>query len=183
VSGFCHFCLVYFLVLRQSPDTPVLSCLVCALFHVLSCAARSLCFTLAVCFYVVMFCLNTWLMSVLNSCVFMSRFVCAHGWWFVWHVWWAHGFSSYVSLCHVLCSPVDLSSPLKFNQEIWFEMCLFCTKWNSHTCELKKLPAYKKKLLANRSLCLITKYLIQSFCQLVLFQLGHVSYVFETNWL
>jgi len=34
--------------------------------------------SLAACFHVVMSCVNTWLMSFLISCVFMSCF--AHGW-------------------------------------------------------------------------------------------------------
>ncbi len=35
-------------------------------------------YSLAACFHVVMSCVNTWLMSFLISCVFMSCF--AHGW-------------------------------------------------------------------------------------------------------
>ncbi len=46
--------------------------------YVLCCVARSSCFSLVACFYVVMSCVNTQLMSVLISCVFMSCF--AHGW-------------------------------------------------------------------------------------------------------
>ncbi len=49
--------------------------------YVLCCVARSLCFSLAACFHVIMSCVNTWLMSFLISCVFVSCF--AHGWWFV----------------------------------------------------------------------------------------------------
>ncbi len=54
--------------------------------RVFCCVARSSCFyrlvySLAACFHVVMSCVNTWLMSFLISCVFMSCF--AHGWWFV----------------------------------------------------------------------------------------------------
>ncbi len=37
--------------------------------YVLCCVPRSLCFALAVCFHVVMFCVNTWLMSILISCL------------------------------------------------------------------------------------------------------------------
>ncbi len=164
LSGFCHFGLVLFMVLWQSPDTPILSCFhvsmqlrmcssralslcmpcftlergvripalmswvsvscrgsdtralhsvslyECAvsssLGHTLFCprvfccvarslcfigcvhscyilcsVARSLCISLAACFHVVMSFLNTWLMSFLICCVFMSCF--AHGWWFV----------------------------------------------------------------------------------------------------
>ncbi len=36
--------------------------------YVLSCVARSLCISLAVCFHVVMSYVNTWLMNILNSC-------------------------------------------------------------------------------------------------------------------
>ncbi len=46
--------------------------------YILCCVARSLCISLAACFHVVMSCENTWLMSFLISCVFMSCF--AHGW-------------------------------------------------------------------------------------------------------
>ncbi len=38
-------------------------------------------FSLAACFHVVMSCVNTWLMSIVISCVFVSRF--AHVWWFL----------------------------------------------------------------------------------------------------
>ncbi len=46
--------------------------------YVLCCVARSSCISLAACFHVVMSCVNTRLMSVLISCVFVSCF--AHGW-------------------------------------------------------------------------------------------------------
>ncbi len=46
--------------------------------YILCCVARSLCISLAACFHVVMSCVNTWLMSFLISCMFMSYF--AHGW-------------------------------------------------------------------------------------------------------
>ncbi len=65
--------------------------------RVLCCVARSLCISLAACFHVVMFCVNTWLMSIRISCMFVSCF--AHGWWFVLLAMclcfcfvWAHGF-------------------------------------------------------------------------------------------
>ncbi len=65
--------------------------------YVLCCVACSSCISLAACFHVVMSCVNTRLMSVLISCVFVSCF--AHGWWFVllamclWFCFvWAHGF-------------------------------------------------------------------------------------------
>ncbi len=46
--------------------------------YVLCCVARSSCFSLAACFHVVVSCVNTRLMSILISCVFVSCF--AHGW-------------------------------------------------------------------------------------------------------
>ncbi len=49
--------------------------------YILCCVPRSLCISLAVCFHVVMSCVNTWLMSFLISCVFVS--CSAHGWWFI----------------------------------------------------------------------------------------------------
>ncbi len=194
LSGFCHFGLVLFMVLWQSPDTPIMSafscervassvlesralssaCLVscwsvvfgsrhsclefrsrdgvrtlalhflssceCAvssslprtLVHVCFVVARSSCFyrlhafmlylvlcgtqlvySLAACFHVVMSCVNTWLMSFLISCVFMSCF--AHGWWFVcWpcacvSVLWVRGFCP--SFLCATCSHVNLSWP------------------------------------------------------------------------
>ncbi len=45
--------------------------------YILCCVARSLCISLAACFRVVMSCVNTWLLSFLISCVFVSCF--AHG--------------------------------------------------------------------------------------------------------
>ncbi len=48
------------------------------LCYILCCVARSLCNSLAACFHVVMSCVNTWLMSFLISCEFVSCF--AHGW-------------------------------------------------------------------------------------------------------
>ncbi len=101
--------------------------------RVFCCVARSSCFyrlrafvlylvlfgtqlvySLAACFRVVMSCVNTWLMSFLISCVFVSCF--AHGWWFVcWpcacvlfcvSTW----LLSYSFLC-AMCSHVNLSWP------------------------------------------------------------------------
>ncbi len=46
--------------------------------YILYCVARSLFFSWAACFHVVMSCVNTWLMSILISCLFVSCF--AHGW-------------------------------------------------------------------------------------------------------
>ncbi len=84
------------------------------LCYVLCCVARSSCFSLAACFYVVMSCVNTQLMSVLISCVFMSCF--AHGWWFVllamclcFRFVWAHGFC--LSFLCAMCSHVNCLDP------------------------------------------------------------------------
>ncbi len=46
-------------------------------FYIVLCGTQ-LVYSLAACFYVVMSCVNTWLMSFLISFVFMSCF--AHGW-------------------------------------------------------------------------------------------------------
>ncbi len=196
VSGFCHFGLGLFMVLWQSPDTPVMSCFhvsarsfdcawamrslvyvpcfvlergvripafiswdsvfvsgfghsrsifchcvsvrsrVCSTVrspvhvcfvvlhaarvsigcvhscYILCCVARSLCISLAACFHVVMSCVNTWLMSFLISCLFVSCFT--HGWWIVcWPcAWcfcfvWARGF--WPSFLCAMCSHVNLS--------------------------------------------------------------------------
>ncbi len=192
VSGFCHFGLVLFMVLWQSPDTPIMSafsceraassvlesralssaCLVscwsvvfgsrhsCLEFrsrdgvrtlalHFLSlcecavssslgtahscprvfcCVARSSCFyrlrafmlylvlcgtqlvySLAACFHVVMSCVNTWLMSFLISCVFMSCF--PHGWWIVcWPCACVFVLCEYMASVLVFCVPCALMS-------------------------------------------------------------------------
>ncbi len=42
--------------------------------YVLCCVARIFCFSLAACFHVVMSCVNTWLMRILISCMFVSCF-------------------------------------------------------------------------------------------------------------
>ncbi len=47
------------------------------MLYIVLCGTQ-LVYSLAVCFHVVMSCVNTWLMSFLISCVFMSCF--AHGW-------------------------------------------------------------------------------------------------------
>ncbi len=67
-------------------------------------------YSLAVCFHGVMFCVNTWLMSFLISCVFVSCF--EHGWWFVLLAMclcfcfvWAHDFC--LSFLCVMCSHVN----------------------------------------------------------------------------
>ncbi len=98
VSGFGHsrsmFCLIVWACgsssLGRALSCPRVLC-VCVVLHavrvfigcvhscyVLCCVARSLCFSLAACFHVVMSCVNTRLMSVLIGCVFVSCF--AHGW-------------------------------------------------------------------------------------------------------
>ncbi len=76
--------------------------------YVLCYVAPSLGFSLAVCFHVVVSCVNTLLMSFLISCVSVSCF--AHGWWFVllaWacvFVWWAP-----MALVLVFCVPCALT--------------------------------------------------------------------------
>ncbi len=125
VSGFGHsrsmFCLVVWACgLEFALSCP---CVLCFVLHavrvfigcvhscyVLCCVARSSCISLAVCFHVVMSCVNTRFMSVLISCVFVSCFV--HGWWFVllamclWFCFvWAHGFC--LSFLCAMCSHVN----------------------------------------------------------------------------
>ncbi len=82
--------------------------------YVLCCVACSLCISLAVSFHVVMSCVNTWLMSILISCVFVSSF--AHGWRFVllaiclcFCFVWAHGFC--LSFLCAMCSHVNCLDP------------------------------------------------------------------------
>ncbi len=65
-----HVCFVVLHAVRVSIGC-VHSC------YILCCVARSLCISLVACFRVVMSCVNTWLMSFLISCVFVSCF--AHG--------------------------------------------------------------------------------------------------------
>jgi len=72
------------------------------------------------CMHLAMFCVNTWLMRVLISCVFMSCFVWATGWWFcllamcLSRLVWAHGLSC-VSLSHVDCQTPPFLLP-----DYWF---------------------------------------------------------------
>ncbi len=70
-------------------------------------------FLSAACIYVVMSCVNTWLMSFLISCVFMSCF--AHGWWFVcWPCACVSVLCEHVASVLVFCVPralVNLSWP------------------------------------------------------------------------
>ncbi len=96
VNGFGHLCSMFCLVMWvcglefARPCTLLSTCFVLHTVrgiigcvhscYVLCCVARSLCFSLAACFYVVMSCVNTWLMSILISCVFVSCF--SHGLWF-----------------------------------------------------------------------------------------------------
>ncbi len=90
-SIFCH-CVSAQSRVRSAPRTLVHVCFVvlhavrvsigCVhLCYVLCCVAHSWCFSLAVCFRVFMSCVNTWRISFLISCVFVSCF--AHGWWIV----------------------------------------------------------------------------------------------------
>ncbi len=96
--------------------------------HVFCCVARSSCFywlrafmlylvlcctqlvySLAACFRVVLSCVNTWLMSFLISCVFMSCF--AHGWWFVcWPCACVSVLCEHVTSVLVFCVPRALMS-------------------------------------------------------------------------
>ncbi len=66
-----HVCFVVLHAVRVFIGCLLSCCILC-------CVERSLCISLAACFHVVMSCVNTWLMSFLISCVFMSCF--AHGW-------------------------------------------------------------------------------------------------------
>ncbi len=83
-------------VLCWGSDTPRAPCSVslceCAVSSSLSCVlfcppvlcfvlSHAVCVLSAACIHVVMSCVNTWLMSILISCMFMSCF--AYGWWFV----------------------------------------------------------------------------------------------------
>ncbi len=99
-SMFCVFvwvCVLEFTWPHTLLSTCVLWC--CSQFVFLSPA----------CFHVVMSCVNTWLMSFLISCVFMSCF--AHGWWFV--CWLCAGVSvlcEHVASILVFCVPCALMS-------------------------------------------------------------------------
>ncbi len=77
--------------------------------YILCCVARSLCISLAARFHVVMSCVNTWLMSFLISCVFMSCF--AHGWWFVcWPCSCVFVSCEHMAFVLVFCVPCALMS-------------------------------------------------------------------------
>ncbi len=66
-------------------------------------------YSLAACFHVVMSCVNTWLMSFLISCVFMSCF--AHGWRFVcWPCACVSVLCEHVASVLVFCVPRALMS-------------------------------------------------------------------------
>ncbi len=86
-SSFCHRVSARSRV-RSAPRTLVHVCFVVAciscfyrlrafMLYLVLCGTQ-LVYSLAACFHVVISCVNTWLMSVLISCVFMSCF--AHGW-------------------------------------------------------------------------------------------------------
>ncbi len=78
------------------------------MLYVLVCGTQ-LVFSLAVCFHVVMSCVNTWLMSFLISCVFVSCF--AHGWWFVcWPCACVFVLCEHVASVLVFCVPSALMS-------------------------------------------------------------------------
>ncbi len=77
--------------------------------YILCCVAHSLCILLAACFHVVMSCVNTWLMSFLISCVFMSCF--AHDWLFVcWPCACVFVLCEHVASVLVFCVPCALMS-------------------------------------------------------------------------
>ncbi len=112
---------------------------------ILCSVARSLCISLAACFHVVMSCVNTWLMSFLISCVFMSCF--AHGWWFVcWLCACVFVLCEHVASVLVFCVPCALMS-----------ICLGPT--HLVTCLLINFP---------QLLCLVT-LLISSLFNLLVF--------------
>ncbi len=99
VTGFGHsrstFCLFVWMCVH--------SC------YILCCVAHSLCISLSACFHVVMSCVNTWLMSFLISCVFVSCF--AHGWWFVcWPCACVSVLCEHVASVLVFCVPCALIS-------------------------------------------------------------------------
>ncbi len=76
------------------------------LCYILCCVARRLCISLAVCFHVVMSCVNTWFII---SCVFVSCF--AHGWWFVcWPCACVFVLCEHVASVQVFCVPCALMS-------------------------------------------------------------------------
>ncbi len=73
---------------------------------VLCCVAHSLCISLAVCFYAVMSCVNTWLMSFLMSVLFCTWLViCFAGDVLVFFFVWEHGFC--LSFLCAMCSHVN----------------------------------------------------------------------------
>ncbi len=116
-SIFCH-CVSARSRVRSAPHTLVHVCFVvlhavrvsigCVrLCYILCCVVMWLC--AVCCFHVVMFCVNTWLMSFLISCVFMSCF--AHGWWFVcWPCACVSVLCKHVASVLVFCVPRALMS-------------------------------------------------------------------------
>ncbi len=121
-SIFCHRVSARSRV-RSAPRTLVHVCFVVArsscfyrlrafMLYIVLCGTQ-LVYSLAACFHVVMSCVNTWLMSFLISCVFMSCF--AHGWWFVcWPCACVSVLCEYVASVLVFCVPrahVNLSWP------------------------------------------------------------------------
>ncbi len=88
VTGFGHshsiFCHCVPSELETAHSCPCVFCCVAMLYVIytkmlyLVLCGTQLVYSLASCFHVVMCCVNTWLMSFLISCVFMSCF--AHGW-------------------------------------------------------------------------------------------------------
>ncbi len=118
-SIFCH-CVSARSQVRSTARSPVHVCFVvlhavrvsigCVhLCYILCCVALSLCISLAACFHVVMSCVNTWLMSFLISCVFMSCF--AHGLWIVcWPCACVFVLCEHVASVLVFCVPCALMS-------------------------------------------------------------------------
>ncbi len=103
--------------------------------YVLCCVARSLCFSLAACYHVVMFCVNMWHMNFLISCVFVSCF--AHGWWFLfcWPCACVFVLCEHMAFVLVFCVPCALISIVLTSPTLLPDYWLICP-----TC-LPSLPS------------------------------------------
>ncbi len=102
--------------------------------YVLCCVARSFCYSLAVCFHVVISWVNTWLMSFLISCMFVSCF--AHGWWFVyWPCACVFVLCEHMAFVLDFCVPCALMSIVLTPPILLPDYCLICP-----TC-LSSLPS------------------------------------------
>ena len=129
-------CQCYFsLVLWQSPDTPVLSCL-CALFHVLSCLVLSFAVWHAACDYTscVLSCCHVMCEHVacefsLAACSCLVK--CEHMagdlfYWLCAYVFVMFGVSTWlVKFPCAMCSPVDCLAPPILLPDYWF-ICPTC---------------------------------------------------------